>query len=184
MLNFIDQMRQTVPLLPEVVLLGGTVVLLLFGVAAESRSAGTVSIGAVVLLALCGALVLLAPPDTRTYFGGSVIDDSFGRFAKLLTLAGSAFGIVLSVDFLRRQGIFKFEYAILALLSTAGMLLMVSANDLISMYLSLELQSLALYVMAAFDRDRVRSSEAGLKYFMLGALSSGMLLYGCSLIYG
>ncbi len=171
-------------MLPEMVLLGGTIILLLLGVFAENRSAGPVSTGALFLLALTGVLIFLAPPETRTFFGGSIIDDSFGRFAKLLTLAGSGFGILLSLDFLRRQGIFKFEYPILALLSTAGMLLMISANDLISMYLALELQSLALYVMAAFDRDNVRSSEAGLKYFVLGALSSGMLLYGCSLLYG
>lgn len=184
MLNFIGQMHQTVPLFPEVVLLCGTGVLLLIGVFTENRSAGAVSYLAMLLLAATGALIVMAPPETRTFFGGNVVDDAFGRFAKLLTLTGSAFGILLSVDFLRKQGIFKFEFPVLVLLSTAGMLLMISANGLISLYLALELQSLALYVIAAFDRDNVRSSEAGLKYFVLGALSSGMLLYGCSLIYG
>jgi NADH-quinone oxidoreductase subunit N len=184
MANLFNQMCGTVPLFPEAVLLGGTLLLLLFGVFAENRSAAAVSYAGVVLLAITGLLISFCPPETRQFFGGAVIDDDFGRFAKLLTLCGSGFALVLSFDFLRRHGIFKFEFAILALLSTVGMMLMISANDLISMYLALELQSLALYVLAAFDRDNVRSSEAGLKYFVLGALSSGMLLYGCSLVYG
>ena len=92
--------------------------------------------------------------------------------------------LLLSFDYLREAKTLKFEYPVLALLATAGMVMMISANDLIALYLGLELQSLALYVMAAIRRDDLRSSEAGLKYFVLGALSSGMLLYGASLIYG
>jgi NADH-quinone oxidoreductase subunit N len=103
---------------------------------------------------------------------------------KLVTLAASAASLILSFDYLREARSLKFEYPVLVLLATAGMMLMISANDLIALYLGLELQSLALYVLAAFHRDDVRSSEAGLKYFVLGALSSGMLLYGASLTYG
>ena len=103
---------------------------------------------------------------------------------KILTLAGAAFTLLLSFDYMKRERLSRFEYPVLILLSTAGMLLTISANDLISLYLALEFQSLALYVLAAFHRDSLRSTEAGLKYFVLGALSSGLLLYGSSLIYG
>ena len=103
---------------------------------------------------------------------------------KILTLAGAAFTIMLSFDYMKRERLARFEYPVLILLSTAGMMLTISANDLISLYLALEFQSLALYVLAAFRRDNLRSTEAGLKYFVLGALSSGLLLYGSSLIYG
>ena len=110
--------------------------------------------------------------------------DGFARFMKVLTLVASAAALILSFDDLRRTQTLRFEYPVLVLLATAGMLMMISANDLISLYVGLELQSLSLYVLAAFRRDDARSSEAGLKYFVLGALSSGMLLYGASLIYG
>jgi len=102
----------------------------------------------------------------------------------MLILLGSALAIVMSVEYLQHQNLRRFEFPILIVLATLGMLMMVSANDLLSLYVSIELQSLALYVLAAFSRDSTRSTEAGLKYFVLGALSSGMLLYGCSLIYG
>ncbi len=103
---------------------------------------------------------------------------------KVLTLIGAAAAILLSSDTLRRDGTMRFEFPILVVLATIGMMMMISANDLISLYVGLELQSLALYVVAAFDRDNAKSTEAGLKYFVLGALSSGMLLYGSSLVYG
>jgi NADH-quinone oxidoreductase subunit N len=112
------------------------------------------------------------------------VTDGFGFFMKSLILIGSAMSIVLAMKYNEREGIDRFEFPVLILLATAGMLMMVSANDLISLYVGLELQSLALYVVAAFRRDSVRSTEAGLKYFVLGALSSGMLLYGASMIYG
>src|SRR5262249_56782415 len=117
-------------------------------------------------------------------FGGSFVIDGFAKFLKVLTLIGSFGTLWLSWDFLSAPGRSKFEYPVLVLLSTTGMLLLISAGDLIALYLGLELMSLALYVVAAFDRDNVQSTEAGLKYFVLGALSSGMLLYGASLIYG
>ncbi|HVP85831.1 MAG TPA: NADH-quinone oxidoreductase subunit NuoN, partial [Rhizomicrobium sp.] len=112
------------------------------------------------------------------------VADGFARFAKLLILLGSASAIALAQGFLRTEKIAKFEFPILILLATAGMMVMVSAQNFITFYMGLELQSLSLYVLAAFNRDSIRSSEAGLKYFVLGALSSGMLLYGISFIYG
>jgi NADH-quinone oxidoreductase subunit N len=117
-------------------------------------------------------------------FNDGFIVDGFARFMKVLTLLGAGASILLSADTLRRQGTMRFEFPILVVLATIGMMMMISANDLISLYVGLELQSLALYVVAAFDRDNAKSTEAGLKYFVLGALSSGMLLYGGSLVYG
>jgi NADH-quinone oxidoreductase subunit N len=112
-----------------------------------------------------------------------VLDD-FARFLKVLAFGGSAVALLMSLDYFHRERILKFEYPVLVLLASAGMGVLVSAGDLIALYLGLELMSLSLYVIAAFNRDSARSTEAGLKYFVLGALSSGMLLYGCSLIYG
>ena len=117
-------------------------------------------------------------------FGGSFIVDDFARFLKIVALAGSAATLILSREFLEDQSRRMFEFAILVMLSTVGMMVLISAGDLIMLYLGLELMSLALYVVAASNRDNVKSTEAGLKYFVLGALASGMLLYGASLIYG
>ena len=117
-------------------------------------------------------------------FGTQFIDDSFARFAKALILAFSAMSILLSWSYFEKEGAERSEYPILILFATLGMMLMVSASDFLSLYVGLELQSLSLYVLAAFERDSAKSSEAGLKYFVLGALSSGLLLYGISLIYG
>ena len=124
------------------------------------------------------------PAGRQTLFDGGFVVDGFARFMKVLTFVASAGALLLSFDYMRETRSQKFEYPVLVLLATAGMGMMISANDLIALYLGLELQSLALYVVAAIRRDDVRSSEAGLKYFVLGALSSGMLLYGASLIYG
>ena len=121
---------------------------------------------------------------SETAFGGSFIVDPFARFLKLLTLTGAAVTLLMSLDYWSGEGRLKFEFPVLVLLATTGMMMMISANDLIALYVGLELQSLALYVVAAFDRRSAKSSEAGLKYFVLGALSSGMLLYGASLVYG
>ena len=112
------------------------------------------------------------------------VTDAFAVFMKALVLLGSAVSIILALHYNEEHRIARFEFPVLILLATTGMMVMVSANDLITLYLGLELQSLALYVVASFDRDSVRSTEAGLKYFVLGALASGMLLYGASLIYG
>ena len=128
--------------------------------------------------------MVLLPAGRNELFGGSFVVDDYARFLKLLALAGSGGALMLSLNWLTVEKQQKFEYGVLFLLSTLGMMLLISATDLIALYLGLELMSLPLYVVAASNRDNVRSTEAGLKYFVLGALSSGMLLYGASLIYG
>ena len=139
---------------------------------------------AVISLVVVG-LVLTSVQDGRLVaFGGQFVVDDFAEFMKWLIIIGSSFAIIMAINFNEQESITRFEFPILILFATLGMFMMVSSNDLISLYVGLELQSLALYVIAAFRRDSLRSSEAGLKYFVLGALSSGMLLYGCSLIYG
>lgn len=169
--------------LPELILSCGALGLLMFGVATKRERGDLILWIAVFLLALAGVFVARGE-GTATLFHGSFIVDPFARIMKLLTLTGAATALVMSIDYWRVAGGLKFEFPILALLATTGMMMMISANDLISLYVGLELQSLALYVVAAFKRDSSRSAEAGLKYFVLGALSSGMLLYGASLVYG
>jgi NADH-quinone oxidoreductase subunit N len=169
------------PALPELVLALGAMALLMLGVYRE-HSTRLVDLGAIVLLVAAAIIAAVLPNGTA--FGGSFIVDDFARFLKILVCAGSALAIVLSLDYLAAEREQKFEFSILILLSTVGMGMLISAADLIALYLGLELMGLALYVVAASSRDNVRSTEAGLKYFVLGALSSGMLLYGCSLIYG
>lgn len=171
------------PALPEIVMALGAIAMVLYGAIQGERSTRTLEIAALALLALALVLVLRGEGKVVT-FNGAFIADGFARFMKVLTLIGAAAAIVLSADFLRRDGAMRFEFPILVVLATIGMMMMISASDLIGLYVGLELQSLALYVVAAFDRDNPRSTEAGLKYFVLGALSSGMLLYGGSLVYG
>ena len=182
MMSLLDHV-QAAAALPEIFLVIAAMALLMFGVFRE-KSADIVNIAVIVVLAVAMLLVISGGSGRVEAFGGSLVIDAFARFMKVLTLFGSAVAIVLSVNFMKTEGIERFEYPILVLLATAGMMIMISANDLVALYLGLELQSLALYVVAAIDRDRAKSSEAGLKYFVLGALSSGMLLYGASLIYG
>ena len=170
--------------LPEIWLAGAAMVLLLIGVFRGNGSTRMVSWLAVAAIAVAFVLVAIGPAQREVTFAGMFVSDSFAKFAKELVLIGSAAAIIMSLGYIRREGMERFEFPILILTATVGMMLMVSANDLISLYLGLELQSLSLYVLAAFKRDSLRSTEAGLKYFVLGALSSGMLLYGCSLIYG
>ncbi|MEM6307834.1 MAG: NADH-quinone oxidoreductase subunit NuoN, partial [Pseudomonadota bacterium] len=117
-------------------------------------------------------------------FNGSFHDDAFARFAKVVILLSAAIVLIISQDYMKQHDILRFEYPILVVLAVVGMMVMVSASDLIVLYMGLELQSLALYVVAALRRDHTQSTEAGLKYFVLGALSSGLLLYGASLVYG
>jgi NADH-quinone oxidoreductase subunit N len=181
-----DQLQAYWPLFPELVLILGAMALLMLGVFRPERDAEAEAIGwlAIIVIGLAAWLLLQQPAGVHRLFDGAFVVDGFGRFMKLLTFVAAAVSILLSFDYLRQVRSMKFEYPVLALLATAGMGMMISANDLISLYLGLELQSLALYVMAAIRRDDQRSSEAGLKYFVLGALSSGMLLYGASLIYG
>jgi NADH-quinone oxidoreductase subunit N len=170
-------------LLPELILAIGAMGLLLFGAITGEKSAPAVSWGAIALLAAAGVATVMGS-DHATAFHNAFIADGFSRFAKVLILTGAALSILLADEFFSSIQLSRFELPVLMLLATLGMMLMVSASSFLSLYMGLELQSLALYVLAAFNRDHLRSTEAGLKYFVLGALSSGMLLYGISLIYG
>src|SRR5262245_54561187 len=183
-MNFSSAGYQLLPVLPELVLAVGAMALLMLGAYRGEGMTRLVTTLAVVLLVVTGALELMLPAGKLTTFGGSFIVDDFARFLKTLAIIGSAATLILSTEFLSDPSRRVFEYSILVLLSTLGMMVLISAADLIALYLGLELMSLALYVVAASNRDNVKSTEAGLKYFVLGALSSGMLLYGASLIYG
>ncbi len=169
--------------LPEMVLAAGALVMILIGAFQGEKSLRLLEAVAVALFAGAGMLVLATATDSLAFNDGFVVDE-FARFMKALTLIGAAAAIIMSAGYIRREGMAKFEYPILIVLATTGMMMMISANDLIALYVGVELQSLALYVVAAMNRDNAKSSEAGLKYFVLGALSSGMLLYGMSLVYG
>ena len=170
-------------LAPEFLIGLGGMALMMLGVFNGDRSQRMLSYLAIALFIVAGGAVL-ASPARETAFNGAFITDSFARFIKITVLAGAALVLVMAQGFVERHKINRFEFPILIVFSVLGMMLMASANDFLTLYMSMELQSLALYVLAAFDRDNLRSTEAGLKYFVLGALSSGMMLYGISLIYG
>ncbi|MGM4892285.1 NADH-quinone oxidoreductase subunit NuoN [Tardiphaga sp. 839_C3_N1_4] len=172
------------PVLPELMLAVGAMALLMIGAFNGPKITGLVTTLAVCLLVVVGAAEIMLPAGKHVTFGGSFIVDDYARFLKVLAIIASAVTLILSREFLADQSRRIFEYAILVLLSTLGMMVLISAGDLIMLYLGLELMSLALYVVAASNRDNAKSTEAGLKYFVLGALSSGMLLYGASMIYG
>lgn len=136
------------------------------------------------VFAVLAFLVAGGTSEAQSAFGGMFINDNFARFAKVVILVSAAAVLIISQDYMSRHNLLKFEYPILIALATVGMMMMVSAGDLMALYMGLELQSLALYVVASFRRDSAKSTEAGMKYFVLGALSSGLLLYGASLTYG
>jgi len=177
-------MPSLVPVLPELMLAVGAMALLMFGVFKGERMFQLVSGIAIAVLLLAGIMVLYLPAGELSTFGGSFVVDDFARFLKVLVVIGSAAAIAMSTDYFTAVRHERFEYPVLILLATVGMMMLISANDLIALYLGLETMSLALYVVAAIQRDNTRATEAGLKYFVLGALSSGMLLYGASLVYG
>ena len=168
---------------PEFLIAFGGMALMMLGVFNGDRSQRLLSYLGVALFVVAGVIVLTGS-GRETAFNGAFVTDAFGRFIKVMVLAGAALVLVMAQGFVERQRMNRFEFPILVVFSVLGMMLMASANDFLTLYMSLELQSLALYVLAAFDRDNLRSTEAGLKYFVLGALSSGMMLYGISLIYG
>ena len=171
--------------LPEVVLAVYAMAALMFGVYTTKDKAAPLISWATAGLFLALALWIGAGgAGERTAFGGMFIDDPFARFAKVTILVSAAAVLIMSQDYMIRRDLLRFEYPILLALAVVGMMMMVSAGDLMALYIGLELQSLALYVVAAVRRDSVKSTEAGLKYFVLGALSSGILLYGASLTYG
>ncbi len=172
--------------LPEIWVAIAAMVLLLVGAFLGDRAMRPV--GLLAMASMVVAVILVLSRDVAAgpqfAFGGHFVVDGFATFSKVLTLIAAFVAIWMSFAYAERQGMARFELPILMLLATLGMMMMISANDLISLYVGLELQSLALYVTAAIRRDTVKSTEAGLKYFVLGALSSGMLLYGASMVYG
>lgn len=168
--------------LPEIVLACAAMLLLVAGVQVGDKATPTIAWASVLALVITAVLTLGRTAGVG--FGGLFVVDAFAAFTKVLILIGSGAAIVMALGYFRSEQVERFEYPIIMLLATIGMMVMVSANDLMTLYIGLELQSLALYVCAAFQRDSTRSTEAGLKYFVLGALASGLLLYGSSLVYG
>lgn len=172
-------------ILPELLLAIYALVALLAGAYfGKDAIAKPIMWATVAALLLAGLYIGLGNRPAQTAFYGMFIDDSFARFAKVTILISAAAVLAMSADYMMRRGLMRFEYPILITLAAIGMMVMVSAGDLLSLYLGLELQSLSLYVVAAMRRESAKSAEAGLKYFVLGALSSGLLLFGASLVYG
>ena len=171
--------------LPEILLSLWAMVALMAGAYfGKDRLALPLTWASVAVFLLLAVMIGVRAPEAQGAFGGLFVDDGFARFAKVAILLAGAAVLVMGMDYLERAGMMKFEYPILVALATVGMMVMVSSADLITLYMGLELQSLSLYVLAAFRRDSVKATEAGLKYFVLGALASGLLLYGASLVYG
>src|SRR6056297_3193511 len=172
-------------ILPEIVIsVYAIAALLLAAYTGKDRMAGLLVWLTAALMALMALWIGATGEGTQTAFGGMFNNDAFSRFAKVTILLSAAAVLVLGQEYMARRNILRFEYPILIALSAVGMMVMVSAGDLMALYMGLELQSLALYVVASLRRDSAKSTEAGLKYFVLGALSSGLLLYGASLVYG
>ena len=170
---------------PELILAIGAMALLITGVFLGDGSARRISFASVLLLAAAGLLVIFGPgAHAASLFDGAFRVDAFSDFCKVLIFGAAAFAILMSNRYLVGEQLGRFEYPVLIVLAALGMSMMVSATALISLYMGIETQSLALYILAAFNRDSRRSTEAGLKYFVLGALSSCLLLYGASLVYG
>ena len=170
--------------LPEIFLAAISLIFLMIGVFAGNRSTKLLTWLCVAAMSAAFIMVLAGSHSYSTTFFGMFVSDSFSIFMKCLVLIGAAVTLIMGMGFVKRENMNRFEFPVLILFATLGMLLMISANDLIALYVGLELQSLSLYIVAAFRRESLRSSEAGLKYFVLGALSSGLLLYGCSMVYG
>ena len=171
-------------ILPEIFISLGIMFLLMLGVFKKNSSGIVYTLSVVILLITLG-LIINFPSGQEIYlFNNSYKIDQLSTFMKIITIISGIFVLISSYKYTKIEKIFKIEYSILILCSILGMLVMISSYDLIVFYIGLELQSLSLYVLAAFNRNQTKSSEAGLKYFVLSALSSGLLLYGCSLIYG
>ena len=176
-------MQTIIYILPELFLSLSIMCLLMIGVFVK-KSFKLVNLLTILVLIFGIALILNQPNETIKIFNGSYIVDKFSIFMKVLTLLFCLFVLMVSKDYVKSISIDNIEYPIIILSATLGMILMISSYDLIVFYLGLELQSLCLYILASFKRDDEKSTEAGLKYFVLSALASGLLLYGCSLIYG
>ena len=172
------------PALPELFMAAAALLLLLLGVFAKKDNTDGIAALTVGVMIFAAAMVPAAGAAHAVTFNGMFVVDAFAVFTKLLVLAASALSLCMSVNWMRKEGTERFEFPVMVLFATLGMMMMISANNLISLYLGLELQSLSLYVLAASQRDNAKATEAGLKYFVLGSLASGLLLYGASLVYG
>jgi NADH-quinone oxidoreductase subunit N len=170
--------------LPEIILSSSALLLMMVAAFAGDRSAKVVTWLAVLAFILAALFIPGLTGPGGAAFDGMFLADSFAAFAKLVVYGSAAVALVGAVGWFSQGGLFRAEYPVLILLSAVGMGTMVSAGDLLTLYVGLELQSLAAYVLASFQRRDARSAEAGLKYFVLGALASGILLYGISLLYG
>ena len=170
-------------ILPEIILSLSIFLIIIFGVFIKNSYGLVTKISYIILTALI-LLILNSFYQPDKLFMGSYVINSFTNFFKILILLSTLFVILITQEYIKDKKLNFFEYPLLILLSILGMFIMISSNDLILFYLGLEMQSLSLYILASIDRDNLRSSEAGIKYFILSALSSGLLLYGCSLLYG
>lgn len=180
-----SQLVEYLPILPEIIVALGALVLLLVGAFQDDKNgARLIWVLSILVMATAAFFLIKDWGINASLFNDSFVVNDFTRLMKVMVLIAAILTIYMSLTNLIETGNFKPEFMVLMLFAILGMMMMISANDLIAMYLGLEVQSLSLYVMAAFRRDNVRSSESGMKYFVLGALSSGMLLYGCSMIYG
>ena len=173
-----------IPLLPEIFLAISGMGLLIVGVSQGNDSTRVICWASAFAFVLTATVLLGLSWNSQVVLNGMFTFDQFAGFLKLIILLGLVASVGLSVRYLYDEGMARFEYPILMIFAGLGMMMMVSASNLLSLYMGLELQSLSLYVLAAFHRNSLKSSEAGIKYFILGALSSGMLLFGISLIYG
>jgi NADH-quinone oxidoreductase subunit N len=170
---------------PELILAIGALALLMLGVfSSDGEKAGRLIGWLAIGVLIAAAVAIFGQTGVSRAFDGAFVSDPLTRFFKIMILVAAVSSLVLTFDNFERAKLMIFEYPVLMLLAVVGMMMMVSANDLIALYIGLELQNLALYVITAFKRDNLRSSEAGLKYFVLSALGSGLLLYGASLLYG
>lgn len=173
-----------VPAYGEILMALGAMALLMLGVFRGNKSTGMISTLSAALMIIALVVTFTWDAEASYTFGNMFVADRFTSYMKVMVLLASALAVIMSVPFFKAEEEERFEYPVLMVLATLGMMVMVSANDLMSLYMGLELQSLSLYVLASIRRDSEKATEAGLKYFVLGALSSGILLFGCSLIYG
>lgn len=174
-----------VPMMPELFLaVAGLALLVLGAFSSGPKVASHIGWLTILTIAITAALLIQTPWNDQPVMNGMFVLDGFAGFVKLVLLGGIAVSLILSLRYMEEEGLARFEYPILVLFSGLGMMMMVSASNLLSLYMGLELQSLAIYVLASFRRDSAKSAEAGLKYFVLGALASGLLLFGISLVYG
>lgn len=178
----VQDFNDLIPAVPEIFMAVAAMALLMFGVFRKNGDSFIATVLAILALGVAGVLLLVG--EGGRGFQGMFIADSFAVYAKILVVIGSAVTLGMAQGYMQREEIYRFEYPVLVLLATLGMMMMISAANFMSLYMGLELQSLALYVLAAYQRDSSRSTESGVKYYILGSLASGLMLYGISLVYG